>query len=248
MAARKAAGPKGGSPREPARCISGASEALSDSLFLAGGAGDLPRLTAGVDEAGRGPLAGPVCAAAVILDPDRPIEGLADSKKLSAKRREALAPVIRERALAWGVGWASVGEIDRLNILNATFLAMERAVAALRGAEGAVTPEFILIDGNRAPKRLPAPFETVVKGDAKVPAISAASILAKTARDALMAELDREFPGYGFAKHAGYGTAQHIAAIERLGVTPHHRRSFEPVRSMVAAKAGDAQENSEVSK
>lgn len=185
-------------------------------------------LAAGVDEAGRGPLAGPVCAAAVILDPAKPIEGLNDSKKLSAKKREALAPLIRERALSWCVAWASVEEIDRLNILQATMLAMTRAVEGLQ-----VRPELILVDGNRTPKALPAPAYAVVKGDAKVAAIAAASILAKTSRDALMAELDKTYPGYGFAGHAGYGTAAHVEAIRRLGITPAHRRTFEPVKSML---------------
>lgn len=185
-------------------------------------------LVAGVDEAGRGPLAGPVCAAAVILDPSKPIEGLNDSKKLSAKKREALAPLIKERALAWAVAWGSVEEIDRLNILQATMLAMTRALEGLK-----VRPELILIDGNRTPKGLPAPASAVVKGDAKVAAISAASILAKTERDRLMTELDRTYPGYGFAQHAGYGTAAHVAAIEKLGVTPWHRRTFEPIKSLL---------------
>ena len=205
---------------------------FADSLFLSEGFDHLPLLTAGVDEAGRGPLAGPVCAAAVILDPDKPIAGLNDSKKLSAKKREALAPLIRERALAWGVGWASVEEIDSVNILEATFLAMERALAALSRK-----PELILIDGNRAPKHLPAPFETIVKGDARVPAISAASILAKTERDRLMAQIGREHPEYGFGQHAGYGTKAHIEAIGKYGVLPCHRRSFEPVKSIIAKRA-----------
>lgn len=205
---------------------------LEESLFATDGIKSFPHLTAGVDEAGRGPLAGPVCAAAVILDPKRPIEGLNDSKKLSAKRREALAPLIRERALAWGIGWATVEEIDEVNILEATYLAMERAIAALQ-----VKPEFIVIDGNRAPHHLAVPFETIVKGDALVPAISAASILAKTARDALMVELDSQYPGYGFAKHAGYGTAAHVEALARLGVSPVHRRTFEPIKSMLAQAA-----------
>lgn len=182
---------------------------------------------AGVDEVGRGPLAGPVCAAAVVLDPARPIEGLADSKKLSKKRREALEPVIKAQASAWSIGWASVEEIDRLNILQATFLAMRRAVAGLRPPA-----DRALVDGNRLPP-LPIPAEAVVKGDDKVPAISAASILAKTARDRLMAEYDRTYPGYGFAVHAGYGTKAHLAALERLGATPIHRRSFAPVRSVL---------------
>ena len=192
---------------------------FADSLFLSEGFDHLPLLTAGVDEAGRGPLAGPVCAAAVILDPDKPIEGLNDSKKLSAKKREALAPLIRE-------------EIDSVNILEATFLAMERALAAL-----VRKPELILIDGNRAPKHLPAPFETIVKGDARVPAISAASILAKTERDRLMAQIGREHPEYGFGQHAGYGTKAHIEAIGKYGVLPCHRRSFEPVKSIIANRA-----------
>ena len=196
----------------------------------------LPLLTAGVDEAGRGPLAGPVCAAAVILDPENPIEGLADSKKLSAKKREALAPIIRERALAWGIGWATVEEIDRVNILNATYLAMERAVAALKSRSGSVTPEYILIDGNRRPPHLPCMSDTIVKGDDKVPAISAASILAKTARDHRMAQLDQKWPAYGFAKHAGYGTAQHLDALKRLGPCPEHRTTFEPIKSMLSEK------------
>ncbi|MDY4163659.1 MAG: ribonuclease HII [Sutterella sp.] len=185
-------------------------------------------LVAGVDEAGRGPLAGPVCAAAVILDPAKPIEGLNDSKKLSAKKRGALAPLIKERALAWAVAWASVEEIDRLNILQATMLAMTRAVEGLK-----VRPELILIDGNRTPKGLPAPASAVVKGDARVAAISAASILAKTERDRLMTELDETYPGYGFAQHAGYGTAAHVAAIRKLGVAPCHRRTFEPIKSLL---------------
>ncbi len=185
-------------------------------------------LVAGVDEAGRGPLAGPVCAAAVILDPNQPIEGLNDSKKLTAKKREALAPLIKARALAWCIAWADVSEIDSFNILQATMLAMTRAVEGLQ-----VKPELILVDGNRTPKNLPAPASAVVKGDAKVAAIAAASILAKTARDAKMVALDAVYPGYGFAKHAGYGTAQHIEAIRTLGITPEHRRTFEPVKSMV---------------
>ena len=185
-------------------------------------------LVAGVDEAGRGPLAGPVCAAAVILDPNQPIEGLNDSKKLTAKKREALAPLIKKRALAWCIAWADVSEIDSLNILQATMLAMTRAVEGL-----SIKPELILVDGNRTPKNLPAPASAVVKGDAKVAAIAAASILAKTARDAKMVALDAVYPGYGFAKHSGYGTAQHIEAIRTLGITPEHRRTFEPVKSMV---------------
>ncbi|MBR5458873.1 MAG: ribonuclease HII [Burkholderiaceae bacterium] len=180
-------------------------------------------LTAGVDEAGRGPLAGPVVAAAVILDPENPIDGLADSKKLTAKKREALEPLIKERALAWCVAEASVEEIDEINILQATMLAMQRAVAGLK-----VQPEFVQVDGNRIPK-LPMMAEAIVKGDAKVAAISAASILAKTHRDAYMMEQAHRYPGYGFDKHMGYGTAEHIKAIETLGVLPIHRKTFKPI-------------------
>lgn len=178
----------------------------------------------GVDEAGRGPLAGPVVAAAVILDPARPIVGLADSKKLSPARREQLATEIRGKALAWCVAEASVAEIDTLNILQATLLAMQRAVAGL-----ALTPDEVLIDGNRCPV-LALPCRAIVGGDATVAAISAASILAKTTRDAGMRELHRQYPDYGFDRHKGYGTAAHLAALRRWGPTPVHRKSFAPVR------------------
>lgn len=180
-------------------------------------------LTAGVDEAGRGPLAGPVVAAAVILDPNNPIEGLADSKKLTAKKREALEPLIKERALAWCVAEASVEEIEEINILQATMLAMQRAVAGLQ-----VQPDFVQVDGNRIPK-LPMMAEAIVKGDAKVQAISAASILAKTHRDAYMMEQAKKYPGYGFENHMGYGTAEHIKAVETFGVLPIHRKTFKPI-------------------
>lgn len=180
-------------------------------------------LVCGVDEAGRGPLAGPVVAAAVILDPARPIAGLNDSKKLSAKKRMALAGLIRERALAWAVAEASVEEIDQLNILHASMLAMQRAVAALQ-----VTPERALIDGNRCPS-LAMPAEAVVQGDAKVAAIAAASILAKTVRDEGMLVLHAQYPHYGFDRHMGYPTAAHCAALAAHGVSPVHRRSFAPV-------------------
>lgn len=180
-------------------------------------------LVCGVDEAGRGPLAGPVVAAAVILDPARPIAGLNDSKKLSAKKRMALAGLIRERALAWSVAEASVEEIDQLNILHASMLAMQRAVAALQ-----VTPERALIDGNRCPS-LAMPAEAVVQGDAKVAAIAAASILAKTVRDEGMLVLHAQYPHYGFDRHMGYPTAAHCAALAAHGVSPVHRRSFAPV-------------------
>jgi ribonuclease HII len=184
-------------------------------------------LICGVDEAGRGPLCGPVVAAAVILDPARPIAGLADSKKLSEKARERLAPVIREQALAWAVAEASVEEIDRLNILHATMLAMRRAVEALTQV-----PDEVLVDGNRCPQ-LSVPVRAIVKGDALEPAISAASILAKTARDATMVALDAEFPHYGLAGHKGYPTAAHLAAIRCHGVAPFYRRSFAPVRAIL---------------
>lgn len=180
-------------------------------------------LLAGVDEAGRGPLAGPVTAAAVILDPRRPIAGLDDSKKLSEKKRDALEPLIIEHALAFCVASASVGEIDDLNILQATLLAMRRAVAGLQ-----IAAQAVVVDGNKVTD-FGLPAEAVVGGDARVPAISAASILAKVARDREMVALDGQFPGYGFARHKGYGTAAHLTALARLGACPQHRRSFAPV-------------------
>jgi ribonuclease HII len=180
-------------------------------------------MVAGVDEAGRGPLAGPVVAGAVILDPKRPIRGLADSKVLAPERREVLAKRIRERATAFAVAQAAVDEIDALNILQATMLAMRRAVAAL-----GVTPVEVLIDGNHCPD-VGCPARAIVKGDRDVPAISAASILAKTARDAMLVALDREFPVYGFARHKGYSTPEHLAALAKHGPCPAHRRSFAPV-------------------
>lgn len=185
-------------------------------------------LLCGVDEAGRGPLCGPVVAAAVILDPARPIAGLADSKKLSEKRRSALAIEIREKALAWCIAEASVAEIDRLNILHATMLAMQRAVAGL-----SVVPARVQVDGNRCP-RLDVPCEAVVKGDSLVAEISAASILAKTARDALLVELDRRYPQYGLAGHKGYPTAAHLAALKAHGACEIYRTSFGPVRDIIA--------------
>jgi ribonuclease HII len=185
------------------------------------------KLIAGVDEVGRGPLAGPVVAAAVILDATKPIEGLADSKVLSATRREELAQLIRERALCWALGRAEVEEIDRLNILRASLLAMKRAVEAL-----SLPPELVLVDGNHAPE-LGYPVQTIIRGDASVPAISAASILAKVTRDAEMCELDRQFPGYGFAQHKGYPTLVHLNALEKQGVSPIHRRSFGPVQRLL---------------
>lgn len=185
-------------------------------------------LMAGVDEAGRGPLAGPVVAAAVIFHPDRPILGVDDSKRLSAAQRESLAREIRDGALAWAVAAASVTEIDTLNILQATMLAMGRAVNAL-----GMTPDEILVDGNRLPPDLPCAARAVVKGDSLIPTISAASILAKTHRDAMLRDLDARYPGYGLARHKGYGTREHLAALARLGPTPEHRRSFAPVRRLL---------------
>jgi len=183
-----------------------------------------PILTAGVDAAGRGPLAGPVVVAAVILDPLHRINGLRDSKILTADRRETLAERIRERAVAFSVVAIDVVDIDRLNIFHATMLGMMRALAAL-----APVPELALIDGNRVPKQLCCASRAIVDGDALEPAISAASILAKVARDRMMAELDVRFPGYGFAQHKGYSTPEHFAALDRLGPCCEHRRSFMPV-------------------
>lgn len=183
---------------------------------------------AGVDEAGRGPLAGPVVAAAVILDPEAPVAGLDDSKRLSPARREALAGQIRARALAWNVAEAGVEEIDRLNILQASLLAMRRAVEGLQ-----MRPDRVRVDGDAVPPGLVVSAEAVVGGDARVPEIAAASILAKVARDALLCRLDREHPGYGFARHKGYPTREHLAALERLGPSPAHRRSFAPVRRVL---------------
>lgn len=180
-------------------------------------------LVAGVDEAGRGPLAGPVVAAAVILDPRRPIRGLRDSKMLPPQRREELAVHIRERTLAWAVASADVEEIDRINILRATMQAMRRAVEAL-----ALAPAEVLVDGNCCPP-VACRARAIVKGDRDVRSISAASILAKTTRDAMLVEYDRAYPHYGFAQHKGYGTPEHLAALARHGPCPLHRRSFAPV-------------------
>ena len=184
-------------------------------------------LVAGVDEVGRGPLCGAVVTAAVILDPARPILGLNDSKKLTEALRELLFDEIREKALSWCIARAEVEEIDQLNILHATMLAMQRAVAGLH-----ITPRLALIDGNRCPQ-LAVPSAAVVKGDSKVPAIAAASILAKVSRDREMQALDRQYPGYGIAGHKGYPTAVHLEALQRLGPTPVHRRSFGPVRRLL---------------
>jgi ribonuclease HII len=184
-------------------------------------------LVAGVDEAGRGPLAGPVVAAAVILDDRKPIQGLADSKKLSAKRREALFDEIRAKALCCAVAQASVQEIDQLNILQATLMAMRRAVLGLR-----LPPKLVLVDGNRLPM-LEMRAEAIVRGDDKIPAISAASILAKVSRDRWCADYHLLFPQYGFDQHKGYGTAEHLAALRLHGPCPEHRRSFRPVTDLL---------------
>ena len=188
---------------------------------------DSNKLIAGVDEVGRGPLAGPVVAAAVILDPNHPIQGLADSKALSEKRRDALNDEIRQYALAWSLGRAEVEEIDSINILQASLLAMQRAVEGL-----SPQPDHALIDGNRCPV-LTCSAEAIIKGDSKVAAISAASIIAKVARDREMIELDEKYQGYGLARHNGYPSKAHIAALQQLGVTEIHRRSFGPVRKLI---------------
>ena len=188
---------------------------------------DIPGLVAGVDEAGRGPLAGPVVAAAVILDDLHPIKGLADSKKLTASRRDALFDEIRAKALCCSIAMASVEEIDQLNILQATLLAMRRAVEGLR-----LKPIRVLVDGNRLPV-LRIQAEAIVKGDSLVPAISAASILAKVHRDRLCADMDQQYPHYGFARHKGYGTAVHLAALQEHGACEQHRKSFRPVTDVL---------------
>lgn len=193
---------------------------------------DAPGLLAGVDEAGRGPLAGPVVAAAVILDPRRPIEGLADSKRLSPARRERLFEAIQAQALCCSIAEATVEEIDRLNILQATLLAMRRAVAGLR-----LPPAKVLVDGNHLPT-LPVRAEAVIGGDARVPAISAASILAKVHRDRWCAAIDSDWPQYGFAAHKGYGTAAHLAALRAHGPCEWHRHSFAPVARTLAGAGG----------
>ena len=193
-------------------------------LFTAAYSGNL---LAGVDEVGRGPLAGDVVAAAVILNPAHPVAGLRDSKKLSESRRQQLALEIRSHALAWSIGRASVSEIDEINILQASLLAMHRAVDGLD-----TVPEYVLVDGNRLP-HWPYAADAVVKGDDRVPAIAAASILAKVQRDSEMVELDQTYPGYGLAQHKGYPTRAHIDALQRLGVTAIHRRSFAPVKELL---------------
>lgn len=188
---------------------------------------------AGVDEAGRGPLCGPVIAAAVILDPARPLDGLRDSKQLTAGRRELLYEAITGSALAWATGRAEVEEIDRINILQASLLAMRRAVEALQPAA-----EYVLVDGNRCPA-LVVPVRAIIRGDSRVAAISAASIIAKVTRDREMVELDRRYPGYGLARHKGYPSKAHIEALEELGLTPQHRRSYAPVRRIAERCSAD---------
>ena len=185
------------------------------------------QMIAGVDEVGRGPLAGPVVAAAVILDPNNPIEGLMDSKKLTEKKREILAVEIKEKALSWALGRAEVEEIDEINILQASLVAMSRAVEKLN-----IEPELVLVDGNKCPK-VSYPVEAIVKGDSLIEAISAASIIAKVARDSEMIAFDEVYPGYGLAKHKGYPTAMHRQALLDLGVTIIHRRSYKPVRDVL---------------
>ncbi len=185
----------------------------------------LPITTAGVDEVGRGPLAGPVVAAAVILPPDHPIQGLRDSKRLTEKQRERLADEIQKYALAFALGRAEVSEIDQLNILQASLLAMQRAVLSL-----SIVPQQVVVDGPHCPK-IPYPVTAIIRGDQTIPVISAASILAKVNRDREMKEMDRKYPGYGFAAHKGYPTRLHLAALQQLGITPIHRRSFAPVKN-----------------
>ncbi len=186
-------------------------------------------LIAGVDEVGRGPLAGSVIAAAVILKANHDITGLADSKALSEKKRQKLAVEIKKKALCWSIGEASVAEIDMINILNASMLAMKRAILALK-----VEPTGVLVDGNRCPEDLPCHCDAIVKGDSKIQAISAASIIAKVYRDNMMLELHKQYPRYGFASHKGYPTKLHREALEQYGVIDAHRRSFAPVRKIIA--------------
>jgi ribonuclease HII len=184
-------------------------------------------MLAGVDEVGRGPLAGPVIAAAVILNPENPIQGLMDSKKISEKKRNILAIEIREKALAWAIGRAEHDEIDSINILQASLLAMKRAIESL-----SIKPELVLVDGLNCPEII-YKVEAVIKGDSKIPAISAASIIAKVARDKEMTALDSQYPGYGFSRHKGYPTKMHVAALKELGVSSIHRKSFAPVKQLL---------------
>jgi len=192
---------------------------------------EYPILTAGVDEVGRGPLAGPVVAAAVILDPDRPIDGLADSKKLSEKKREYLYPLIKERAIAYCVAEASVDEIDEINILQASLLAMKRAIEGLH-----IKPEHVLVDGNKAPD-IDFSVDTIVKGDSKIESISAASILAKVDRDRMMVEYHKQYPEFSFHKHKAYGSKQHMIELNEYGPLSVHRKTFSPVRKLLEARS-----------
>ncbi len=206
---------------------------VDESIFISGAKANMDNgcstsiLVAGVDEAGRGPLAGPVFAAAVILDPQRPISGLADSKTLSESKRDSLYSLIKESALSWSIAQASVEEIDERNILQATLLAMQRAVNGLH-----IQPDEVLVDGNRLPN-LTMPAQAIVKGDSKIQAISAASILAKVERDKLMVDYHQHYPDFAFHVHKGYGTKQHVAEIEQFGFLEVHRRTFNPVKTML---------------
>ena len=213
----------------PSACTTSLSLPFEEDILHVG------RRICGVDEAGRGPVAGPVFAAAVILDPDNPVAGLRDSKKLSEKRRDELAHEIREKALAWAIAECSIEEIDTLNILQASMLAMKRAIEGLP-----VLPEQALIDGNRCPVGLAIPATAIVRGDDKVPAISAASILAKTARDAVMMTLHAQYPEYGFDRHKGYPTAFHLEQLKKYGVSPVHRRSYAPIRKILEISGAKA--------
>ncbi len=199
---------------------------LQYELFAKDGA--VPQVVAGVDEAGRGPLSGSVFAAAVILNPNKHIDGLRDSKKLTEKQRQYLASQIRRKALAWSVASSSVAEIEQLNILQATMLAMKRACESLE-----IIPDIFLIDGNKAPSQLPRPALTVIKGDLKFSTISAASILAKTARDQESMHMHNLYPEYGFNKHKGYATAEHLEMLNKYGPCPEHRKNFSPVKKLV---------------
>lgn len=195
-------------------------------------------LICGVDEAGRGPLAGAVYAAAVILDANNPIEGLADSKKLSEKKRDLLSVEIKQKALAWAIASCTCQEIDEINILQASLLAMKRAIEAMQ-AQFNITPHLVQVDGNKCPN-ISLPCEAIVKGDSKVQAISAASILAKVARDAELYALDKQYPQYGFAKHKGYPTVAHLLALQEHGICPQHRLSYAPVRNILLGEVDDS--------
>jgi ribonuclease HII len=195
------------------------------------------QLICGVDEAGRGPLAGAVYAAAVILNPEKPILGLADSKKLSEKKRDLLSTEIKQHALAWAIASCSAQEIDEINILQASLLAMKRAIETMQIQFG-ITPDLVQVDGNKCPE-ISLPCEAIVRGDSKVQAISAASILAKVARDADLYELDKIYPQYGFAQHKGYPTALHLEKLNQHGITPVHRLSYAPVKALLAFELND---------